>query len=726
VTPTIAPRATNTARSRTARVLALLLLTVSGLLFAGAGPASAHAALTGGDPRQGVVVNRAPEQVTLTFSEKVAVSADSVRVLDPEGNRVDTGKTPSVDGTAVRVKLLPGLPFGTFTVAYQVVSEDSHPVAGAYTFSVGAPSMTSVDLPEQSAGGGAVGTLYDVARYVSYAGFTVLVGGAAFVLICWRRGAGVRALQRLVVGGWLALTAGTLALLLLRGAYIGSGKLGDVADMGLLAQVLRSTTGAALICRLLLLAVAALFVAVLFGTYQRREDGAEKRDLSFGLTLGGGVVAAGLAATWALSEHASAGLQPGIAMPADVVHLLAVALWLGGLTALLVALYRRSAEVTVERAAVRRFSRVAFLSVAALAVTGVYQSWRQVGSWDALTSTSYGRLLIVKAGLVAVLVGIAWISRRWTQRLEDGTAAGDTTTADAGDEAVTGADAEQSAAPAEPVKPGVRAGTAGGEAAGELGATSTMGSVGAAGAAAAVGSAGAAAAVAHLAGEVPAQNTGGRDEGASSGGNGNRGGDDQGDGNGDDAADPARAAQLARQRAAVETARRRKERDADAPRAGLRRSVLAEVAVAVVVLAVTTALTGAEPGRTEQQARAAAAELAAPQRPVTVELPFDTGGKDGEGVVRLEFIPAQVGENTMHVYAEHSYGAPFDLPELKVALTLESKNVGPLPVAPKHMSLGHWSAAGVQIPMAGDWKVSVTVRTSDIDQVTVDKNVKIG
>ncbi|MGW0602413.1 copper resistance CopC/CopD family protein [Streptomyces sp. NPDC002640] len=714
MTPTIAPHAASTARTRTARVLALLLLTVAGLLFAGAGPASAHAALTGSDPQQGSVVDVAPERVTLTFSEKVAVSADSVRVLDPKGNRVDTGKVPGVDGTALRAELHKGLPFGTFTVAYQVVSEDSHPVAGAFTFSVGAPSETSVALPEESAGGGAVGTLYGIARYVSYAGFTVLVGGAAFVLVCWRRGAEIRALQRLVVGGWLALTTGTLALLLLRGAYIASGKLGDVLDMGRLAEVLQSRTGAALVCRLLLLAVAALFVAVLFGTYQRREDGAEKRDLSFGLALGGAVVATGLAATWALSEHASAGLQPGIAMPVDVVHLLAVALWLGGLAALLTALYRGpAAGITVDRGAVRRFSRVAFLSVVALAVTGLYQSWRQVGSWDALTGTSYGRLLIVKAGLVALLVGIAWISRRWTQRLDE---------PGRGDTAST---------------PAV-------ETAAELGAASTMGSVGAAGAGAAVGSAGAAAAVAHLSGEGSAQKTGDGDEPAdtvepvgttvaadTAVAAGTTVPTDTAvptdAGEPADTADPRRAAQLARQRAAVETARRRKERDADAPRSGLRRSVLTEAAVAVLVLAVTTALTGTEPARTEQQAQAASAALPAPAgTPVDVKLPFDTGGEDGKGVVRLEFVPGRVGENTLHVYAEHSYGAPYDLPELKVALTLEAKDIGPLPVTPKHLSEGHWSTAGVQIPMAGNWKVSVTVRTSDIDQVTVHKNVKIG
>jgi copper transport protein len=47
-------------------------------------------------------------------------------------------------------------------------------------------------------------------------------------------------------------------------------------------------------------------------------------------------------------------------------------------------------------------------------------------------------------------------------------------------------------------------------------------------------------------------------------------------------------------------------------------------------------------------------------------------------------------------------------------------------VKAEHLAPGHWSASGVQIPMAGDWEFSATVRTSDIDQVTVHKNMKIG
>ncbi|MFF4015613.1 copper resistance CopC/CopD family protein [Streptomyces sp. NPDC001843] len=639
------------------RTLVLLFLAVTGALLAGAGPASAHAALTGSDPAQGVVVKKAPEQVSLTFSEQVSMNDDSLHVLDPAGKKVDVGKPSNISGTTYAVQLKSGLKDGTYTVTYQVVSADSHPVSGAYTFSVGAPSQTTVSVSGRTANDSAVGWLYGFGRYMSYAGYIVLVGGAAFVLACWQRGSGVRAVQRVVVGGWLTLTAATLWLLLLRGSYTSSGKIGAVFDLDLLGQVLQTKTGAALVSRLLLLAAAALFIAVLFGAYDKRED-EEKRDLTFGLAIGGTVVAAGLAASWAMAEHASTGLQPGIAMPVDVVHLLAVATWLGGLTALLVALYRAPAETPVETAAVRRFSRLAMGSVAVLVATGVYQSWRQLGSWSAFTDTRYGQLLLVKIGLVTLLVGIAVVSRRWTARLADTAPASregkQSETAEAQAEAET--EAEVKAEVQAEVKERVTA---------------------------------------------PAS-----------------------------APDTQRATQLARQRAAQDSARRKRLRDADPNRFGLRRSVLAEAGVAVVLLAVTTVLTQTEPGRTEQEAKAAASSSSASSSSssgaLTLDMPFDTGGQDGKGVVRLDLDPARVGGNEMHVYVQRPNGRAFDVPEVKVAFTLEAKKIGPLPVTPDHIATGHWAATGVQIPMAGEWKIAVTVRTSDIDQVTVYKNAQIG
>ncbi|NUV40863.1 copper resistance protein CopC/CopD [Streptomyces sp. CAI-24] len=641
-------------------LLAALFSLVSGLLLAGAGPAAAHAALTGSDPQDGAVVATAPKEVTLTFSEAIAVGDGSIRVLDPSSKRADTGVEPKdlSDGSTVRygVELLPGLPDGTYTVAWQAISADSHPISGAFTFSIGAPSETTVALPSEEVGGGAVGTVYGIARYIAYAGFILLVGGAAFVLGCWPRGATARPMQRLVVRGWITLTAATLAMLLLRNPYTGSGKFADAFDLDGLQAVLDTKPGAALVSRLLLLGAAALFIAVLFGTYARREDAVEKRDLTFGLAVGGGVVAAGIAATWAMSEHASTGIQAGIAMPVDVLHLLAVAAWLGGLVSLLVALYR-TPDIGSE--AVRRFSRVAFGSVLVLAATGIYQSWRQVGSWSALTGTRYGQLLIVKVALIALLLAVAWFSRRWTGRLTDApVSAGASVASDPSVASEASASSVASKAPASSVTS---------EDAAEPGETA------------------------------------------------------------DDVA-PERAAQLARQRAALTATKKKRIRDADAERSGLRRSVLAEAAIAVVLLAVTTLLTSTEPGRTEEEAKGASTAATAPAAsgPVNLSMPFDTGGQNGKGTVRIDIDPGRSGANELHVWIDGSDGKPMDVPELKVALTLEAQEIGPLPVAPDRLAEGHWSASNVQIPMTGEWKVDVTVRTSDIDQVTIDKTVKIG
>ncbi|MFI1149529.1 copper resistance CopC/CopD family protein [Streptomyces sp. NPDC020817] len=649
--------------------LVLVLAALLAALFTAAGPASAHAALTASDPKDGAVVATAPAQVTLSFSEQVAMGDDSIRVMDPQGKRVDTGELRDMcSGTTIRygTALHSGLPDGTYTVAWQAVSADSHPVSGAFTFSIGAPSATSVALPTAQAGGGPVGIAYDIARYAAYGGFTVLVGGAAFILLCWRRGAAQRPLQKLIVRAWVTLTAATLVMLVLRTPYTGSGKFADALDLDGLKAVLETKPGASLVSRLLLLGAAALFIAVLFGAYARgtaaaaeadkpkgkgkgkqKDRGADKasgpgsgadkdaNDLLFGLGIGGTVVAGGIAATWALSEHASTGVQPGIAMPADILHLLAVAAWLGGLTALLVALHK---VPDIEREAVRRFSRVAFVSVLVLAVTGVYQSWRQVGSWSALTGTSYGQLLLVKVGLVAVLVGIAYVSRSWTARLTD---------APAGKPAKIARqrDVSRETSPASVTVP----------------------------------------------------------------------------------EDPKRAAQLARQRAARENAREKQVRDADPARAGLRRSVLAEAGVAIALLAVTTVLTSTEPGRTAERAGGPdSAATAVPNRAIKITLPFDTGGQNGKGSVRVEVDPGRVGANSLHVWVDDPQGRPLDIPEIKVAFTLPAKDIGPLPLLPERAAPGHWSASGVQLPLAGEWRIDVTVRTSDIDQTTVQKNVKIG
>lgn len=710
---TPAPRATVAVRpaalaqrSLLVRLLAASFVALAALVavLATATPAAAHAALTGSDPAQGAVVSSAPEEVALTFSEQVAMNDDSIRVLDPGGDRVDTGELRDLcNDSVVRygVGLRAGLADGTYTVAWQAVSADSHPVSGAFTFSVGAPSETSVELPNQQVGGGPVGELYDASRYFAYGGFLLLFGGAAFVLTAWRGGAAVPALRRLVVGGWLTSVVATLVTLLLRHPYTTGGGVPDAFDLSGLSAVVETKTGTALVSRLLLLAVAALFVAVLFGTFQRRAEARsarEQRDLYVGLVLGGAVLTLGIAATWAMAEHASTGLQPQLAIPVALVHLLAMAVWLGGLTALLTVLYR--GDRAVPREAVRRFSSLAFGSVVALVATGLYQSWRQLGSWSALTGTEYGRLLIAKLVLFVVLLGAAWYSRRWVAALSPAGERGREQSARPDDSRT-----EKSSSP-EPVD-------SAGRPAGEAAPTTEVGTK------------------SRVKQETSldqvdpdrADELAPETEPAA---------EQPGDSPAEEATSPepvdaVRAAQLARQAAAVAQARQRRERDADPERAGLRRTVLVEAAVAAVLLAVTTMLTGTEPGRTAEAAtNASGASAAVPDRPVELSLPFDTGGPGGEGTAQLELDPGRTGDNVLQVRTD----VPAE--EVRVAFTLPKEDIGPLPIVPKAVGQDaaqkqrHWSAKGVQLPRPGTWRIAVTIRTSDIDQITETRTVKIG
>ncbi|MCD9594238.1 copper resistance CopC/CopD family protein [Streptomyces sp. 8ZJF_21] len=696
----LAPAGPTATRSRTTatarRLMAICGTLLAALLCAlsvGASSASAHAALTSTDPADGSVVKTAPREVTLNFSEGVLLSGDSVRVLDPKGKRVDTGKTAHVGGksSTAAAGLHSGLPDGTYTVAWKAVSEDSHPVSGAFTFSIGAPSKTTAKVSTSGESDSTVGTLYGIGRYAAYGGFAALVGGCVFAGLCRSS----RPVRKIAVGGWVTVFTATLVLLLLRGPYTDGEGIGGVLDLGRLGDVLSTKPGAALLSRLLLLGAAAIFLAVLFGSYTRRSGDAEvdarrRQDLAFGLGFGGTVMAVGLAATWAMAEHASVGLQRQLAMPVDVIHLIAVGVWMGGLASLAVTLW---AGEPIERAAVRRFSRLAFGSVVALVVTGLYQSWRQVGSWGALTDTEYGRWLLVKVGLVAVLVGIAAVSRRWTGRLTDATAEAEKET-EAGSASEAASDAKATT-----------------EARAEAGTDAETAAAVKATQPARTGAADAAidaSAEAKSAEAEPAEAKSGEES---------------------DDGDPVRAAQLARQRAAKGKATTRRERDADRERSGLRRSVIAETVVAVVLLAVATVLSGTQPGRAETEQAGAAATQPGRDRlnvdPVSVLIPYNTGPKSGRGKAVVMIEPALPGDNALHVFTTDLADRPVDVPEVKLSLTLGSKGIGPLRIPLERLSTGHWSARTVQLPMAGTWQLSLTVRTSDIDQVTETRNVKV-
>nr|QIZ01757.1 hypothetical protein HEP87_26455 [Streptomyces sp. S1D4-11] len=166
--------------------------------------------------------------------------------------------------------------------------------------------------------------------------------------------------------------------------------------------------------------------------------------------------------------------------------------------------------------------------------------------------------------------------------------------------------------------------------------------------------------------------------------------------------------------------------ETDRYRRALRRSVLVEVVVGVVVLVITTLLTGTQPGRAATEAAAASAIAAAGETTAsTTTIPFDVGTKGGHGKVQIELTPSRVGENSVQAVIYGPDGGFATVPELRLTFTLESQQLGPIDAELTDKG-GYWAADGVTLPVAGTWTMKVTVRTTDIDQVTVSKTVKIG
>ncbi|MET9870911.1 copper resistance protein CopC [Streptomyces sp. NPDC006386] len=594
----------------------MLLGTVLVLLLGGAAPASAHAALRSTDPDDGSVVQRAPRHVTLTFTESVGLLDDSFRVFGPDQHRVPTGEATHAEDRSDTARIaLPGkLAQGTYTVAWRVVSADSHPVSGAFSFSVGKRSSTMLQVDTGPAEDPLTGGLHTTARYLAYLAAALLVGTVAFALLC--RPARTSPLRRPVVAAWWTLLGSTVALLLLRAPYEAGTGPATAFDADALGRTLSGRPGLALLARLALLVLSAVFLVWL----ARRRDRREPVALALGTAL-----AAGLALTWAAAEHASAGIQVPLAMTSSVLHLLATGVWLGGLVALLLTLRRSSGEDLTE--VVPRFSRIAFASVIVLAVTGLYQSWRGLGSLSVLSGTSYGRLLLAKLVAVTALLLAAGYSRRWTARI---------------------------AAPAATVRTAVPA--------------RVPQPVGA-----------------------PAELEERDSPDTVAGGSDGPGGSDS----------------------------------PDALRRGLRRSVLVEVAVAAAVLLITTVLTGTLPGRAQAEAaRQAPAGTLPPTTQVTVPYDTGTGAVTGRGKVWITLDPARVGENGIQAVVHGSDAGLVVIPELRVTFSLPSRDVGPIDAELTDRG-GYWSTNAVTLPLPGTWTMKTTVRVSEVDQVTVEKQVRI-
>jgi len=371
------------------------------MVAAALAPASAfaHATIVSTTPGDTSVVKSAPRAVTMKWSEAVDLGDHAVKLLDARGKEIKTAPArhgPGGPTTAV-LTLPAGLKDGTYVISWRVVSSDSHPVSGAFSFSIGSPS--AVTFAAEGTSSATVRFVDAIGRGVAFLGLALSIGGAFLLLVLWPEGPASGRGRRVLWIGVGALLGGSLVVLLLQGPYASGGSPAGVFDPSLWSFSLSTRFGHALVVRIVLGVVFAVLVA---RALRRREPA----------VLGGAAVCAlGLVLTWTLTDHSRTGVQTWLGVPAASVHLGAMTLWFGGLLLLLACATDRSVAAVVPR-----FSRFALPCFAVLGASGLYLAWRQVGTFPALPKTDFGKLLLLKSGIVAVIVGLAYLSRRAVAR----------------------------------------------------------------------------------------------------------------------------------------------------------------------------------------------------------------------------------------------------------------------------------------------------------------------
>ncbi len=347
---------------RAARVGVALLLMV-GATLALATAAGAHASLESTTPAEDEVLEAAPPEIALRFNEPVSAGDDAIRLFDPAGELV-----PGITGTSRDETLSATVPSlttdGSYTVSWRVVSADGHPLAGAFLFHLREKTLTA-----PAAGTEGSGTPFG-AGLLRAAGSVLLFSALTWIAAPWWFGRPRRRGRSSLIA-WMVALVGV-------GALAGGGAWA-AGDWSTFASTNTAT------------AVLVLAVILLAGLVSRARSAAEL------------LATVGLVAL-ALPGHAIS-LDPiPLSVSLTVLHVLAAAVWIGGLLDMERA--SRGNDPTLLRRTVEQRSPVLMGSVVVLAIAGGWLAIDRVG-WTTLLDTTYGQLAAIKVGLLGGAVTLA-------------------------------------------------------------------------------------------------------------------------------------------------------------------------------------------------------------------------------------------------------------------------------------------------------------------------------
>jgi copper transport protein len=369
---------------------------------------SAHALLLRSNPQANAVLEKPPVQVELFFSESLEPQLSSISVIDTNNVIVDVGdvRVDPSDTTRMTVSLR-SLSDGVYTVTWKAVSAtDGHQTVGTFPFAVGDVNAKAVSAIQQTSTASLPFSAL-LAKFLLLAALAILVGQRLFIALVWNPAlksnqdvsepAVWTKLYRIgLIGILLAIGIGILS----QAGQTTGNEISFPWDPETGRVLIETRLGLIWLMRLVLVLVVFWFVASKPANW--------KSWLGF-------VANVALLFTITLTSHAATEIKPLLPMLGDLIHLIGMAFWLGGLVYLftgILHLQQLNAQLRTKLTSLvtSRFSINAIIFVALIGLTGFYSASLRVGTWSALLDTLYGHVLLVKQIFVAGLLVIAAIN----------------------------------------------------------------------------------------------------------------------------------------------------------------------------------------------------------------------------------------------------------------------------------------------------------------------------
>lgn len=371
-------------------VVRALTVVVTGwvLVFALAPAASAHAFLLFSDPAFDGAVSESPRTVNLVFSEPVDAGSARVSVVDALGREVGIDRAVGAEGgTILSSAIDEDLDEGIYEVRWEVDGDDGHGAAGSYRFAVGTALVANASVPDDaSTDWGSAGR-----RWLLLTGFAIALGGLVGERLT--SVSRVRHANVPVIRSWSGFGVVAGAVSVLASAVV------LVVDRASIAALLAGPPGWRIVAELVGFAAAWILIGA-------------------GRTRAAAVALVVVAGAEGLDSHSDLAL-PVLGLILTSVHLIAGAVWFGALLHVVRAAYRWRGVPGLSREIWTAYVRLAAQLFVVVVVSGFAMAVLLVPI-SSLTSTDYGRALLLKVVLVAAVAALAIAGRRALRRRTPG------------------------------------------------------------------------------------------------------------------------------------------------------------------------------------------------------------------------------------------------------------------------------------------------------------------